>query len=173
MSDQTPVTDEVTPPSASADQPSDTESTETVESLKEKLAAKTAEAEKAAEDAKRWKNRVKEENPPAKEKKVDPDEAYADWRIDNKERIAVVKDAYEKELAELQENGAKLTISVREKALKLAEKNVGVKTADTTEPLPSAGVDRSGQRQPNLTNYDVQFGVKPETKKKYAHLVEG
>lgn len=170
MSDQTTVTD-VTPPSASADQPS-SEPIETVESLKEKLAAEQEEKEKALEEAKRWKGRVKEENPPAKERKIDPDEAYQDWRIDNKARIAVVKDAYEKELSELQESGSKLTISIREKALSLAEKSVGVKTQETVEPLPAAIVDRSGQRQPTLTSYDVQFGVKPETKKKYAHLVE-
>ena len=167
MSDSTPVT-EVTPPSASADQPS-SEPIETVESLKEKLAAEQADKEKALEEAKRWKNRVKEDNPP---KKVDPDEAYSDWRIDNANRIKNVKDEYEKELSELQESGSKLSIAIREKALQLAEKTIGVKTQET-EPLPSATVDRSGQRQPILTDSDVQFGVKPETKKKYAHLVEG
>lgn len=171
MSDQTPVTDEVTPPSASADQPS-SESTETVESLKEKLAAEKAEKEKALEEAKRWKGRVKEENPPAKDRKIDQDEAYADWRIDNKERISVVKDEYEKELSELQEGGAKLTVAMREKALRLAEKTIGVQKVDP-EPIPSGTVDRGGQREPTLTKFDTQFGVKPETKKKYAHLVEG
>lgn len=164
MSD--PTTVEETPPSVSPDstpEPSEegTEPTESVESLKEKLAAEQAEKDKALEEAKRWKNRVKEENPKKK-----PDEEYADWRIDNKDRIALVKDDYEKELEELQASGAKINIAMREKALRLAEKNVGVKTQET-EPLPTGPVDRGGQRQPVLTQYDVQFGIKPETVKKH------
>ena len=170
MLDETPVTD-VTPPSASADQPSD-ETTETVESLREKLAAEQMEKEQALEEAKRWKGRVKDENPP--KKKEDSDEAYSDWRIDNKDRISVpgVKEKYDAELAEFQAGGSKLSISLREKALRLAESSVGVKKVDPSEPLPSPSIDRGGQREPTLTAHDIAFGVKPETKKKYAHLVE-
>lgn len=164
MSDLTPAEEAL--PSVETVQPSE-EATETVETLKEKLAAETAAKEKALSDAKALKHRLKEENPPAKDRKVDPDEAYSDWRIDNKDRIAVVKDEYEKELSELQENGSKLTLAIREKALRLAEKSVGVKTQEANEPLPSGSVDRGGQRQPALTNYDVQFGVKAETVKKH------
>ena len=90
MADLTPET-EVSPPSETTVEPS-SEPTDTVESLKEKLAAIEAEKLQAEEEAKRWKNRVKEENPP-KEKKKDSDEDYADWRIDNKERIALVKES--------------------------------------------------------------------------------
>lgn len=166
MSDLTTV--EETPPSDDTVQPSD-EPTESVESLKEKLAAEQKKAEEALEEAKRWKNRVKDENPP-KERKKDPDEEYADWRIDNKDRIALVKEQYEAELTELQELGAKPTLAIREKALRLAEKTVGVKTVETTEPLPSGTVHRSGQREPTMTEHDIAMGIKPETKKKYAQL---
>ncbi len=169
MSNPTPV-DGSTPPSDSSIQPS-SEATETVESLKEKLAATEAEKLQAQEEANTWKGRVKGENPP-KVRKIDPDEEYLDWKIDNKDRISLVgKDVYEKELSELLESGAKPTLSIREKALKLAEKEVGVKT-EHHEPLPSASVDRGGQRDPKMTEYDTAFGVKPETKKKYAHLEE-
>ncbi len=170
MSTQTTET-EVSPPSDSSDQPS-SEPTETVESLKAKLAATEAEKLKAEEEANRWKGRVKEENPPKDKRKVDPDEEYADWRIDNKDRIGVVKDAYEKELSELQEGGMKVNLTMREKALRLAEASAGVKTAPKTEPLPGGMVDRGGQREPLMTKEDLAFGVKPETKKKYAHIVE-
>lgn len=166
MSDPTTVSEE-TPPSVPA-QPSQ-EPTETVETLKEKLAAEQKAKLEAEEEAKRWKNRVKDENPP-KEKKKDSEEDYADWRIDNKDRIAVVKDQYEKELAELQELGAKPTLAIREKALKLAEKTVGVKQADPAEPLPGPSIDRGGQKEPKMTEYDHAMGINPETKKKYAHL---
>lgn len=171
MSDLTPVADEATPPSDSTDQPSQ-EATETVESLKEKLAAAEALKLKAEEEAKTWKGRVKDENP---KKKADPDEAYSDWRIDNRDRIAVpgIKEAYEQELQELEASGAKLTIPMREKALKLAEAKVGVKKVESSQPLPSGTIERGGLRQPTLTEHDIAFGVKPETKKKYAQLVEG
>lgn len=169
MADLTPET-EVSPPSETTVEPS-SEPTDTVESLKEKLAAIEAEKLQAEEEAKRWKNRVKEENPP-KEKKKDSDEDYADWRIDNKERIALVKESYDKELSELQESGAKVTVSLREKALSLAEAGAGVKKAERTVPLPGGMVDRSGHTEPKLNEFDSAFGVKPETKKKYAHFVE-
>jgi hypothetical protein len=166
MLDPTTV-DDSTPPSDSTDQPSQ-ESTDTVESLKAKLAAEQKAKLEAEEEAKRWKNRVKEENPP--KKKVESEEDYADWRIDNKDRISLVRDQYEKELIELQESGMKITNAAREKALKLAELTVGVKKADPSEALPSPSVDRSGTREPIMTEYDNAFRVKPETKKKYANL---
>lgn len=166
MLDPTPDSLE-SPPSDTTDQPSQ-EPTETVESLKERLAAEEKARKDAEEEAKRWKGRVKEENPPKDKKESDED--YMDWRSDNRDRISLVKETYEKELEELQANGAKLSIPLREKALKLAEATEGVKKADTPDPIPSAGVDRSGQREPKLTEHDVSFGIKPETKKKYAHL---
>lgn len=167
MADQTPV-DESTPPSDETEQPSESEPTDTVESLKEKLAAEAEERQKAEEEAKRWKNRVKEENPP--KKKSESDEDYADWRIDNRDRISLVKEQYEKELEELQESGAKVSLSMREKALRLAESSVGVKKQERQEPIPSGGVDRSGSKEPQLTEHDRQFDVNPDIKKKYSHL---
>lgn len=166
MTYPTPVSEEETPLSEDTGQPSEEEPTDTVESLKEKLAAETEKTEKAEEDAKRWKNRVKEENPP-KEKE---EEDYADWRIDNRDRILVpgVKEKYEEELEELESSGAKLTNAMREKALRLAEGSVGVKTEAKEEPIPQGEVDRGGQREPVLTDTDRAFNVKPETKKKYA-----
>jgi hypothetical protein len=166
MSDPTTTPEEGMPPSDSAEQPSE-EATETVESLKVKLAAEEKKRLEAEQKASEWKNRVKEENPPKKKQKEEASEDYPDWRIDNRDRIRLVKDQYEKELEELQENGAKLSISLREKALKLAEATVGIKKAETTEPLPSGMVDRSGSKEPEMTEHDTRFGVKPETKKKY------
>lgn len=168
MSDLT--TAEEAPLSESTEQPSQ-EPTETVESLKDKLAAEQKAKEDALEEAKRWKGRVKEENPP-KDKKKESEEDYADWRIDNKDRINLVREQYDQELSELQEGGAKLTNTLREKALKLAESTVGVKKAESSEALPSPSVDRGGQREPKLTEFDLAYGVKPETKKKYAQFVE-
>ena len=165
---ETTVTD-VTPPSADAAQPSK-EPTVTVEALQDKLAAAEKDKLEAQEEAKRWKNRVKDENPPKEKKREDSETDYADWRIDNKSRISLVKDEYENELSELQELGAKPTLAIREKALRLAEEKVGVKTAKTSEPLPGPSVDRGGQREPTMTTTDHDFNIKPETKKKYAHL---
>ena len=167
MFDSTPAPEEGAPPSDSTERPSE-EPTDTVESLKERLAAEQKEKENALEEAKRWKNRVKEENPPKEKKETDED--YLDWKIDNTNRIKLVKEQYETELSELQEGGAKLSNTMREKALKLAEASLGVKKADSTEPLPGPSIDRGGQREPKLTVEDAAFGIKPETKKKYAHL---
>lgn len=164
MSDLTTV-DDSTPPSDDTEQPS-SEPTETVESLKVKLAAEAEEKERALEEAKRWKNRVKEENPPKKSKEED----YADWRIDNRDRIALVKEQYDQEIEELEASGAKLNNAMREKALRLAESTLGIKKAEPKEPIPSGGVDRGGQKEPEMTPTDHAFGVKPETKKKYANL---
>ncbi len=173
MTDPTTDPIEGTPPSASTDQPSDKGATETVESLKVKLAAAEKEKLEAQAKADEWKGRVKEENP--KKKKEETPDDYADWRIDNKDRLSVagVKDAYEKELQELEQNGSKVSNAIREKALKLAESTIGVKKAEpSSQPLPSGMVDRGGSAAPTMTNYDTQFGVNPETKKKWAHVVE-
>lgn len=179
MSEPTPVTEEetpeVTPPSEEADQPSEeteeTEPTESVESLKEQLAATEAEKEKAEEEARRWKGRVKEENPP--KKKEEKEEDYADWRIDNKERIALVKEEYEKELDELEQAGVKLTNAMREKALIIAESKAGVKKKEEeTEPIPEGTVDRTGDKEPQMTEHDVAFGIKPETVKKWGSTIK-
>ena len=165
MSDSTTTPDEGMPPSDTTDQPSE-EATDTVESLKEKLAAEEKKRLEAEQKAAEWKNRVKEENPPKKRERGDSSEEYSDWRIDNRSRIALVKEEYEKELEELQSNGAKLSITLRDKALKLAEATVGVKTK-ATDPLPSGMVDRGGEREPKMTDHDVLFKVNPEIKKKY------
>lgn len=168
MSDLTPVSDD-TPLSDSTDQPS-LEATETVESLKEKLAVAEEEKRKAEEEAKTWKGRVKDENP--KKKKEDISEADIDWKIANQGRISLVKDAYEQELLDLEASGAKITNAVREKALKYAESNLQIKTV-SGEPLPAPSIDRSGSREPVMTESDIAFGVNPEIKKKYAAMVEG
>lgn len=169
MSDLTPVSDD-TPLSDPTDQPSP-EATETVESLKEKLAAAEAEKLRAEEEAKTWKGRVKDENP--KKKKEDLSEADIDWKIANQGRINLVKDAYEQELQDLESSGAKITTTMREKALKYAESTIGIQKANSGEPLPSPSIDRSGSREPTMTEADIAFGIKPETKKKYAAIVEG
>ena len=180
MTDLTPVPEEVieeTPLSEDTPQLSEEgtipkeETTETVESLKEKLAAETEAKEKAEGEASTWEGRVKEENPPKKKQETDKD--YSDWRIDARDRLAVtgVKEAYESECSELESSGAKLTTVMREKALLLAEKSVGVKTETTeTEPLPQGSVDRGGQKEPEMTATDKDFGVKAATKKKWAHM---
>ncbi len=165
MSDSTTTTDEVVPPSASADSTSEQSgTTDTVETLKEKLAAQEQETA-------RWKGRVKEENP--KKETKESSEDYSDWRIDNRDRINLVKDQYESEMQELQDSGMKMSIALRNKALLLAEAAIGVKKPERTQPLPAGSVDRSGGAAPNMTKYDVQMGVKPETKKKWAAFVEG
>jgi len=175
MPDQTTASDDYkaeAPLSEDTEQPSEfneeTEPTDTVESLKEKLAAQESATKKAEEEASRWKGRVKEENPP--KKKEEKEEDYTEWRIDNRDRIALVKEEYEKELEELQGTGAKISNTMREKALRLAEQSAGVKKAELEEPIPSGEVDRSGSKEPSMTDYDIAYQIKPETKKKYAHL---
>lgn len=161
---ETTVSTEETPPSPDTTQPSQ-EPTESVEELKEKLAA-------AETEAKRWKGRVEK----ASEKKISVSEEELDWKIANVNRINLVKDAYQKELDDLQAHGAKLSNELREKALKLAESTTGV-TKVTVEAednsLPAPTIDRTGSHLPQLTEYDRALQVKPETKKEFREYVEG
>lgn len=154
--------------------PSDTElsqeTTEDTEDLKAKLAA-------AESEAKMWKGRVEKATKTGKT--VTPSavsEEDLDWKIMNSSRISLVKEAYQKELEELQSSGAKLTNELRDKALKYVEAQSGISKATTVakdDLLPQAGVLRSGSAEPKLTNHDVAFKVKPETVKEYRDYVEG
>lgn len=179
MSDPTPVIEEMTPPSAETVQPSTMESTESVEELKARLAAAQKVAEEATTEAKRWRNRVEEENPKRKfsEKPIPVSEEDLDWKIANNSRVSLVKDAYQKHLTELQEIGAKLTTSLKNKALMLAEAETGVMKASSSvssnDGFPSPTVDRSGTQMPRLSPTDIALKVKPETIKEYRDYVEG
>ncbi len=153
----TSSSEDPTPPATS--EPSQ-EPTETVEELKEKLAA-------AENEAKRWKGRVE------KTKKADPvTEEDIDWKLKFNSRVDLVKEAYEKELQELQDAGAPLSNALKTKALMYAERDVGVQNVSSVS-LPSPTIDRTATREVPMTDTDRAFGLKPETKKEFAQYVEG
>lgn len=162
-SQTTPATE---PPSSETDQPSETEPTESVEELKKKLAA-------AETEANRWKGRV--EKATKSQKKAEPtlSEEDLDWKIANVDRIKLVKEAYQKELDELASTGAKLTNTLREKALKLAEAQSNIKTTASDGALPSPEIDRSGSKPAAFNQYAKSMGVKQETIEKFKDYVEG
>ena len=160
---------EEAPLSSEETEPSEEEPTESVEELKERLAA-------AEEEALRWKNRVAEENPKKKKNdspKLDVTEKDIDWKIENANRISLVKEAYDKELQDLEDSGVTLTNSIRDKALNYAESTTGVTKNPVSEPFPVAGIDRTEGSMPSLTEYDRAMNVKPEVKEKYREYVEG
>lgn len=164
-SEATPIEGELPPETT---EPSD-EATLSVEELQEKLAAAEAEA-------KTWRGRAEKATKTPKEEKKSPvSEEDIDWKIANINRINLVKDAYEQELADLAATGAKLTNALRDKALKLAESSSGVQKPQiaSTETIPAAGVDRGGSATPELSSYDRALGVKPETVEKYRDYVGG
>lgn len=108
-------------------------------------------------------------------------EDETDFKIENAGRIKLVKDDYKKHLAELQAEGAKLTPKLMEKALRLAESDKGISASQSevlrqasTASAPSV-VNRevSSLDDVQLTESDVRLNVKPETKQKWKHLVEG
>jgi hypothetical protein len=106
-------------------------------------------------------------------------EDETDFKIENASRIKLVKDEYKKELADLQATGAKLTPSLMDKALALAELKRGVTTSpDTLRQQMSASAPAMVNRDADssdisLTENDVRLGVTPEIKAKWKHLVEG
>lgn len=158
--DPTEETTQVPPPSETTEPQ---EATPSVEELQEKLAA-------AESEAKTWKGRAEKAT---KDKPVPVSEADLDWKILNANRIALVKQQYDKELSDLEAEGVKLSNSLREKALKLAEATVGIKKPASDEPLPAPSVDRTSKQKVELNAYDQAFGVKQETKEKFREYVEG
>ena len=116
--DPSQTTSEQESPSSDTDQPSEQETTETVEELRERLAA-------AENEAKRWKGRVEKANEKPKTK-VDPEDlADLEWRLENKDRIELVKTEYDVIVADGYQ-GEKVSKRV---ALELAEKQAKVDTA--------------------------------------------
>lgn len=152
----------VAPPDDSDSDPS--EPPETVESLKEKLAA-------AETEAKRWKGRTEKAT-----KKDAVSEDDMNWAINNNPRVSLVKEAYEKELKDLEDLGAKITNATKSKALESAERITGIQKSSvevTDHSFPAPSVDRSGSKGPRMTESDRMLKVKPETIEKYRDIVEG
>lgn len=134
-SETTPVQE---PPSSETSQPSEEEPTETVEELKERLA--TAETE-----AKRWKGRVEKANEKPKTKVNPEDLAELEWKLENKDRISLVKEEYEK-IVEEGYHGESVSKKI---ALELAEK---VAKVDSSEAHRGRQHDMS---QPSQTTRNV------------------
>lgn len=170
MSDSTPVAQEVTPPSAETPQPAPAP-TETVEELKERLAA-------AETEAKRWKNRVAEENPKKKKEAITSDDLDSlEWKLANKERINLVKDEYDKLLVDGYQ-GEKVSEKI---ALELAEKQARIDTAatkrDRQDDMTTPSVtNRIVNPQGYETEADRELGLTLEKKRKleerHPHLKE-
>lgn len=135
--------------------------------LEEKLAAEQSLRIKAENETKRWKGRLE------KTTKGDISEDEIDWKIANKDRVALVEEAYKKELESLQELGAKPTLATKTKALELAEGKSFPQAQASSAPIPPAGIQRTGTVQPHLTEIDNALGVKAETKSEYREYVEG
>lgn len=166
-SEETPAKE---PPPSETAQPSEEEPTETVEGLKEKLAA-------AETEAKRWKGRVEKANEP-KKTKVDPEDLAAlEWRLENKDRIALVKDEWEK-IKEDGYHGEKVSEKI---ALELAEKQAKVDDSGTKRnrqndmTVPSV-TTRNANPKGYASETDKALGLTIEKKKKleerHPHLLE-
>lgn len=147
------------------------------ETDKEKdAAAETDEqkAERLRNEAKMWEGRANKAKEKLKDKAAPVSEEDLDWKIANSARVALVKEAYDKEISDLQESGAKITPALRTKALEYAESKIIVQpTGSPDNSLPAPGVDRTVGKTPKLTEHDQAFGIKPETKKEFADYVEG
>jgi len=160
--DPSETTPETEPPSSPTPEPSEEkqeEPTETVEELKEKLAAEQLES-------KRWKGRVEKAN----EKPKDDRSAEIkdlEWRLENKERIKLVQDEYEKLLAEGYQ-GERVSKNI---ALELAEKQAKVDTSgakrarqdDMTTPSVTARNEKATGYQSDV---DRDLGLTAEKRRK-------
>ena len=177
--DQTIVSSEATPEKdalstdESVSPEKDTQKTEDTD----KDAAIESDEEKALRlhnEAKMWEGRAKKAKDKAKEKSLPISEEDLDWKIANSSRVSLVKEAYDKELAEFEESGAKITNALKTKALQYAESKVLPKASNNSDnSLPSPSIDRGGTRSVQLTPTDIALGVKPETVKEYRDYVEG
>lgn len=112
------------------------------------------------------------------DKKMPEDETL--WYIENAGDLRLVRAEYEKNLSELTSLGAKATIALRQKALALAKAEKGVtsnpeieRQASTASPTPVTNRTVETSDEVVLSETDMRFGVKPETIKKWKHLVEG
>ena len=154
----------------------DSQSDNQEDQITEQDAAQETDEEKAARlrnEAKMWEGRAKKAKEKLKEKDSPISEADLDWKIANQSRVELVKEAYDKELEELSESGAKLSNALKTKALEYAESKILPRSQESDNSLPSPSVNRSGQRAPKMTEYDIALGVKPETVAKYRDFVEG
>lgn len=133
----------------------------------EKLAAAEAEA-------KMWKGRA-EKATKTSAKAPTISEEDIDWKITNAARVSLVKEAFEKELKELETLGAKISNATRAKALENAERATLVRKPENASDnsLPSPSVDRGGSQAPRLTETDIALKVKPETVAEFKDYVEG
>ncbi len=155
-SETTPAMEPLSPDAA---QPSQ-EPTETVEELKEKLAA-------AETEANRWKGRVEKANEKKKTAVAPADLEELEWKLENKSEIELVKPEYEKLLAE-----GYLGEPVSKKvALALALKEAKVDTSATkrgrsddmhTPSVNTRNIDPTGYE----SDVDREFGLTIEKKRK-------
>ncbi len=150
--------------------------TETPDSSKDDHQEPTPEEKLAAAEAeaKMWKGRAeKATKAPVKAPTISEEDI--DWKIANTARVGLVKEAYEKELQELEALGAKVTNAARTKALENAERATLVQKPENASDnsLPSPSVDRGGQRAPRMTDTDIALNVKPETVAEFKDYVEG
>ena len=113
-----------------------------------------------------------------KEDKVPEDETL--WYVENAGELKLVKSEYDKHLSELTSLGAKPTLATRQKALALAKAERGVTVSPEVQRQGSSASAVSVTNRTldvnedvSLTETDLRLGVKPETKKKWQHLVEG
>ena len=124
-------------------------------------------------------SRLKEFDKPVASPKTIED-SDIDFKIENAGRIKLVKEDFKQELADLKAAGAKTTPAIMEKALSLAESRHGIptKSSDVQRQAgassPSSVTDRSLDAETDvpLTESDRAFGVTPEAKKKWRHIVE-
>lgn len=144
-------------------QPSEEEPTETVEELRERLAA-------AENEAKRWKGRVEKANEDKPKKtKVDPEDlAELEWKLDNKNRIALVEQEYESILNDGYQGEQIISKKV---ALGLAEgrskvDNSDMKRSRQDDMSQPAQTTRTSDPKGYETELDREIGLTFEKRKK-------
>jgi len=118
-----------------------------------------------------------------KEVKPVVEDTEVDWKIENASRLKLVKDEYNRHLAEMQADGAKLTPALRERALKLAELDKGILKSSSSEAdrqaansSPAASTLRNTSPSVEVTEHDKRFNIdakrKKELQEKYPDLLE-
>ena len=155
--DPSEETPEKEPPPSSDPQPSEPEPTETVEELKEKLAA-------AETETKRWKGRVEKAN--VSDTRSDEIKEL-EWKLENKGRITLVQEEFDKILAEGYQ-GEKVSKKI---ALELAEKQAKIDTSSAKRNRQDDNTSESvTARNENVKGYaseeDREIGLTIEKKRK-------
>jgi hypothetical protein len=177
------TTDYIDPSEVSEEQtdeqspPADDEATDPEQDLSdaEELQRKLAVADN---EVKRWKGRYEKAKEATQEPKPSLTMEELEWKLTNKDRIALVEETYNKILDEGFEGekvGRKSALAIAEKIV-LKNDNTSVKRGRQDDMSGSSVTNRVSEPETELNEYERRFGItakrKKELQKKYPEILK-